>query len=66
MLALERALDKVAKEFRGQYIVTYRPANQEYDGRKRKIEVRFADKQKTEDYKIRTKTEYRAIRDSLK
>src|SRR5215210_3240295 len=31
MLALERALDKVAKEFRGQYIVTYRPANQEYD-----------------------------------
>jgi Ca-activated chloride channel family protein len=66
MLALERALDKVAKEFRGQYIVTYRPANQEYDGRKRKIEVRFADRQKTEDYKIRTKTEYRAIRDALK
>jgi len=66
MLALERALDKVAKEFRGQYIVTYRPANQEYDGRKRKIEVRFTDRQKTEDYRIRTKTEYRAIRDSLK
>jgi Ca-activated chloride channel homolog len=66
MLALERALDKVAKEFRGQYIITYRPANQEYDGRKRKIEVRFADKQKADDYRIRSKTEYRAIRDSLK
>ena len=66
MLALERALDKVAKEFRGQYIVTYRPAIQELDGRKRKIEVRFADKQKAEDYRIRTKTEYRAIKDTLK
>ncbi|HEX8736138.1 MAG TPA: VWA domain-containing protein [Pyrinomonadaceae bacterium] len=66
MLALERALDKVAKEFRGQYIVTYRPANQEYDNRKRKIEVRFTDKQKADDYKIRTKTEYRAINDGLK
>ena len=66
MLALERALDKVAKEFRGQYIVTYRPANQEFDGRKRKIEVRFTDKQKADDYKIRTKTEYRAVKDTLK
>ncbi|HLM01745.1 MAG TPA: VWA domain-containing protein [Pyrinomonadaceae bacterium] len=66
MLALERALDKVAKEFRGQYIVTYRPANQETDGRKRKIEVRFADKEKAGDYKIRTKTEYRAVNDGLK
>ncbi len=66
MLALERALDKVAKEFRGQYIVTYRPANQEYDNRKRKIEVRLADKQKADDYRIRTKTEYRAVNDGLK
>lgn len=66
MLALERALDKVAKEFRGQYIVTYRPANQELDGRKRKIEVRFTDRQKTDDYRIRTKTEYRAVNDGLK
>ena len=66
MLALERALKRVADELRGQYIITYRPANQEYDGRKRKIEVRFVDKQKADDYRIRTKTEYRAIRDSLK
>jgi Ca-activated chloride channel family protein len=66
MLALERALEKVAKEFRGQYIVTYRPANQEYDNRKRKIEVRFVDKQRADDYKIRTKTEYRAVNDGLK
>lgn len=66
MLALERAFKKVSDELRGQYIITYRPGNQEYDGRKRKVEVRFADKQKSDDYKIRTKTEYRAVRDSLR
>lgn len=66
MLALERALQKVSNELKGQYIITYRPQNQEYDGKKRKIEVRFADKQKADDYRIRTKSEYRAVNDSLK
>ena len=66
MIALEKAFKKISEELRGQYIVTYRPANQNYDGRERKIEVRFTDKAKEKEYKIRTKSSYRAIRDSLK
>jgi Ca-activated chloride channel family protein len=66
MYELEKAFKKISEELRSQYIVTYRPANQNYDGRTRKIEVRFADKEKADKYEIRTKTEYRAVRDSLK
>ncbi len=66
MLELERAFKKISEELKSQYILTYRPANQAYDGRDRKIEVRFADKEKTDKYKIRTKSSYRAIRDSLR
>lgn len=66
MLELERAFKKISEELRSQYIITYRPANQNYDGRDRKIEVRFTDGEKTKKYKIRTKESYRAIRDSLK
>lgn len=66
MLALERAFKKISEELRSQYLITYRPANQTYDGRDRKIEVRFADREKSGKYRIRTKTSYRAIRDSLK
>ncbi len=65
MLALEKSFKKISEELRSQYIITYRPANQNYDGRVRKIEVRFADN-KGKDYKIRTKSSYRAIKDSLK
>jgi Ca-activated chloride channel homolog len=66
MLALERAFKRISEELRSQYIITYKPADQSYDGRNRKIEVRFVDKDKADRYKIRTKTSYRAIRDSLK
>lgn len=66
MLALEKAFTRISKELQTQYLITYRPANQNYDGRERKIEVRFADKEKAGKYKIRTKTSYRAVRDSLK
>jgi VWFA-related protein len=66
MLELERAFKRISEELRSQYIITYRPANQNYDGRERKIEVRFADPGSKGKYKIRTKTSYRAIRDSLK
>ena len=66
MLELERAFKKISEELRSQYIITYRPANQNYDGKDRKIEVRFADKDRGKDMKIRTKTSYRAIKDSLK
>ncbi len=66
MLALERAFTKISHELRSQYIITYKPADQNYDGRSRKIEVRFTDKDKTDKYKIRTKSSYRAVKDSLK
>ncbi len=66
MLELERAFKRISEELRGQYIITYRPANQTYDGRERKIEVRFTDKSKTKGYNIRTKKSYRAVQDSLR
>lgn len=66
MLELERAFTRISQELRSQYIITYRPANQNYDGRERKIEVRFTDASKTEKYKLRTKTSYRAVNDRLK
>jgi VWFA-related protein len=66
MYALEKAFKKISQELRSQYIITYRPANQEYDGRKRKIEVRLKDKDKEGKYKVRSKTEYRSVRDTLK
>ncbi len=66
MLALERAFSRISEELRTQYLITYRPANQNYDGRERKIEVKFADRDKDKKMKIRTKSSYRAIQDSLK
>ena len=66
MLELERAFKKISEELRSQYIITYRPENQNYDGKERKIEVRFTDKEKADKYQIRTKKSYRAIKDSLK
>ena len=66
ILELEQSFKKISEELRSQYIITYRPANQNYDGKERKIEVRFNDKEKTNNYRIRTKTSYRAIKDSLK
>ncbi len=65
MIALERAFTRISQELRSQYIITYRPANQNYDGKVRKVEVRFRDKEKSDRLKIRTKSNYRAIRDSL-
>ncbi|HTH37060.1 MAG TPA: hypothetical protein VL572_03800, partial [Pyrinomonadaceae bacterium] len=66
MLELERAFKKISDELRSQYNITYRPVNQNLDGRERKIEVRFTDREKTERYKIRTKSSYRAVKDNLK
>ncbi len=65
MIELERAFTRVSQELRSQYLITYKPANQNYDGRERKIEVKMVG-EKSGKYKIRTKTSYRQIRDSLK
>ncbi len=66
MYALEKAFKKISEELKSQYILTYRPANQSYDGRERKIEVRFRNKEDEDRYRVRTKTKYRAIKDTLK
>jgi VWFA-related protein len=66
MLELEKAFKKISEELRSQYLITYKPADQNYDGRTRKVEVRFTDKDKTGKYRIRTKSSYRQIRDTLK
>ena len=64
MLSLERAFTKISKELRAQYLVTYKPANDRYDGSFRKIDVRLAEGRK--DLKVRTKQGYTAIADSVR
>lgn len=66
MLALEKAFTRISKELHTQYILTYRPANQNYDGRKRKVEVRFSNALNAKRFKIRARKEYRAIKDTLR
>ncbi len=64
MISLERAFTKISKELRAQYLVTYKPANDRYDGSFRKIDVKLAERRK--DLKIRTKHGYTAIADSVR
>jgi Ca-activated chloride channel family protein len=63
-LELERALTKVARELRGQYIVTYRPTNKNYDGSYRRIEVKLAAER--DGLKVRTRRGYTARADRTK
>jgi Ca-activated chloride channel family protein len=64
MVSLERAFTKISKELRAQYLVTYKPLNDRYDGNFRKIDVRLAEGRK--DLKVRTKNGYTAIADSVR
>jgi len=64
MLSLEKAFTKISKELRAQYLVTYKPANDKYDGSFRKIEVRMTEGLK--DLKVRTKHGYTAIADTVR
>ena len=66
MLELERAFRGIADELKDQYVITYKPANQEMDGRNRKIEVRLTNADKAKQYTINTKKGYRAIKDVVK
>ncbi len=63
-IELERSFTKIAKELRSQYIVTNKPKNNVYDGKKRKIEVKLADKR--DGLKVRTRDGYTAINDTVK
>jgi VWFA-related protein len=64
MLSLERSFTKISKELRAQYLVTYKPINDRYDGSFRKIDVKLAEVRK--DLKVRTKHGYTAIADSVR
>lgn len=64
MLSLERSFTKIAKELRAQYLVTYRPSNDNYDGSYRKIDVKLGNGRG--DLKVRTKRGYKAIIDTVK
>jgi Ca-activated chloride channel family protein len=62
-LALERSFTRISKELRSQYIVTYKPSNERYDGTFRRIEVRLAGNR--DGLKVRAKRGYAAIKDSV-
>jgi Ca-activated chloride channel family protein len=63
-LELERAFTRVARELRGQYIVTYRPTNKNYDGSYRRIEVKLAAER--DGLKVRARRGYTAWPDRNK
>jgi Ca-activated chloride channel family protein len=64
ILELERSFTRISKELRATYLVTYRPTNNEYDGSRRKIEVKLVGNRS--GLKVKTRKEYKAISDSLK
>ena len=64
MLSLERSFTRISKELRAQYLITYKPVNDSYDGSFRKIEVKLASGKS--GHKVRTKQGYRAIADSVR
>jgi Ca-activated chloride channel homolog len=63
MLALERAFKGINTELRAQYLVTYKPTNDRYDGSFRNIEVKLAN---GNGLRVRTKHGYKAIADSVR
>src|SRR2546421_9352645 len=63
MLSLERSFSKIAKELRSQYLITYRPSNDHYDGSYRKVDVKLTNA--SDKYRLRTKRGYKAIADSV-
>ena len=64
MLALERSFTRIAKEIRSQYIATYRPTNDRYDGSFRRIEVKLATDR--DGLKVRAKKGYLAVSDTVR
>ncbi|HKS30618.1 MAG TPA: VWA domain-containing protein [Pyrinomonadaceae bacterium] len=62
-LALERSFMKISKQLRSQYLVTYKPSNDRYDGSTRRIEVKLVSKR--DGYKIVTRRSYPAVSDNV-
>lgn len=64
MLALERAFNRISKELRSQYLITYKPTNDRYDGSERHIDVKLANGH--QHLKLRTKRGYKAVADNIR
>ena len=64
MLSLERSFNKISKALRAQYLVTYKPVNDRYDGSIRQIEVKLTGNRG--DLRVRTKHAYKAVADSVR
>ena len=62
MLALERSFTKIARELRSQYLITYKPTNDRYDGSYRRVEVKLTGH---DNLKLRAKRGYKAVSDSV-
>jgi len=63
MLSLERSLNRISKELRAQYLITYKPMNNKYDGSYRRVEVKLTNGQ---SLKLRTKKGYKAVADAVR
>ncbi len=63
MLSLERSFSKIARELRSQYLITYRPTNDRYDGSYRRVDVKLINGH--ENLRLRTKKGYKAVADSV-
>ena len=64
ILELERSFTRISKELRSTYIITYKPTNDKYDGKVRKVEVKLASGRG--GMKVKTRKEYRAVSDSVR
>jgi Ca-activated chloride channel homolog len=58
VIELERSLTTIARELRSQYQIAYQPTNENYDGKKRRIEVKLPNHK---GLRVRTKDGYLAI-----
>jgi Ca-activated chloride channel homolog len=63
MLALERAFNRISKELKSQYLITYKPTNDRFDGSERHIDVKLANGH--QHLKLRTKKGYKAVADNV-
>jgi Ca-activated chloride channel family protein len=64
ILSLERSFTKIAHELHTQYIITYKPTNDNYDGQYRKIDVKLVGER--DGLKLRAKKGYRATNDRVR
>ncbi|HEX8746176.1 MAG TPA: VWA domain-containing protein [Pyrinomonadaceae bacterium] len=62
-IALERSFMKISKQLRSQYLITYKPSNDRFDGSTRRIEVKLTSKR--DGYKVVTRRSYPAVSDSV-